>query len=41
MAVEAKREGKVFYKIGEVAEITKLPGLCSEILGIGIPLPSP
>ncbi len=25
MGVEVKREGKVFYKIGEVAEITKLP----------------
>ena len=25
MAVEVKREGKVFYKIGEVAELTKLP----------------
>jgi DNA-binding transcriptional MerR regulator len=25
MGVEVKREGKVFYKIGEVAEIAKLP----------------
>ena len=25
MGVEVKREGRVFYKIGEVAEITKLP----------------
>ena len=39
MGNEPRLGSKIFYKIGEVSQIAKLPGLCVAILGVRIPVP--